>query len=49
MPMDRIMLVIVSLVSIGALFCYAPVVTGFILVAVIGKAITDHNRKKYRL
>ncbi len=49
MPMDRIMLVIVSLSALVALFCYAPVVTGFVLVAVIGKAISDHNRKKYRL
>ena len=48
-PMDRLSLVIVSVVTVGGLFCIAPVVTGFILVAVIGKAISDHNRKKYRL
>lgn len=47
--MDRFFLAIVSVVTVGVLFCIAPVVTGFILVAVIGKAISDHNRKKYRL
>lgn len=47
--MDRLSLAIVSFVTVGVLFCIAPVVTGFILVAVIGKVVSEHNRKKYRL